>query len=169
MQTLADSLFSNLDISTEKELISFTITGQHAALIIMINVDGLAGVGGEYSAKVYIDNHLVVPDRTVIVASGMASISFQSRDIVLYKNGILKVLLKGLSGDVNVHGRMIIIDTSPVTVEEVSDLINSITPNILDSITLAIGNLNVSVRPEVKILGPCQKPVTPIPMFKRFN
>lgn len=163
MRTLYDENFANLDISTEQELARFTVTDQHAALIIMINVDDLSGAGGEYSARVWIDDRIVVPDRKVIVDVGRTAVSFQSRDIVLYIDGILKVYLQGTASDTNVSGRLIIIDTSPVTVEEISDLIDGMTPDIISSIEQSIKNLDVTVKPETKVFGPCQKPITSVP------
>lgn len=167
MRTLYDETFANLDISSEQELAQFTVTGQHVALIVMINIDNLSGGGGEYAAKLQIDGRLVVPDRRIIVDAGNTAISIQSRDIVLYENGILKINLQGLIGDTNVSGRLLVIDTSPVTVEEVSSLINDITPEIINAVETAIGGMNVTVRPETRVLGPCQRPVVSIPQVRR--
>lgn len=156
MRTLYDDTFTGLDISSEQELAQFTVTGQSVALIVMVNVDNLSGVGGDYSAKLSIDNRLVVPDRKVKVEAGNDSVSFQSRDIVLYENGILKVNLQGTVSDTNVSGRLLIIDTSPVTVEEVSDLISDVIPDIISAIQKAMKGVNIIVKPETKILGPCR-------------
>lgn len=167
MRTLYDDTFANLNITTEQELAQFTVTGQHVALIVMINVDNLSGSGGEYAAKLRIDNRLIVPDRKVIIDAGQTAVSFQSRDIVLYENGVLKINLQGMAGDTNVSGRLLVIDTSPVTVEEVSDLIDGMTPEIITAVEEAIGKLNVTVKPETKVLGPCQRTVVPMPKVKR--
>lgn len=167
MRTLYDEDLTGLDISAELELAQFTVSGQHVALIVMINLDGLSGVGGEYSVKLLIDDRLVVPDRQVTVEAGQTSISIQSRDLVLYEDGVLKIKMLGLAGDTNLSGRLIVIDTSPVTVEEVSDLVESITPTIITSVEAAIAGLNVTVKPETKVLGPCRRPVVPMPAVKR--
>lgn len=119
MRTLYDDSFASLNIATEQELGRFTVTDQHVALIVMINIDNLSGIGGEYSARLQIDDRLIIPDRKVSVDSGETSVSFQSRDIVLYEGGILKVNIKGLAADTNISGRLLIIDTSPVTVSEI--------------------------------------------------
>lgn len=155
MRTLYDGEFNNLDISSSQELAQFSITDASVALITMINVDNLSGVGGEYDAKLFVDNRLIVPDRKVYILGGYTSVSFQSRDLVLYAGGILSINLQGLAGDTNVSGRLIVIDTSPVTVQEVQNIVLGLTPTIVDTIEDSIDTLNVTVRPETKVLGPC--------------
>jgi hypothetical protein len=48
----------------------------------------------------------------------------------------------------------------PVTAEELSEIL---TPQIIAAVEEAIANLNITVKPETKILGPCKKPVVPVP------
>ena len=158
MRTLYDETFTGLDITSEKVLAEFTVTGQNVALITVVNVDNISGVGGEYSAKLYIDDRIVVPDRKVLCDPGSTSVSFQSRDIVVYINVILSVKLKGLLGDTNVSGRLILIDNSPVTVQEVSDIVMSLIPDINQAIEDNMNKINITVKPETKILGVCQRP-----------
>jgi len=153
MRTLYDDTFANLNIVTEQELAQFTVTGQNVALIVMVNVDNISTSGGEYAAKLRIDNRLVVPDRKVLVEAGQSAVSFQSRDIVLYENGVLKISLQGMPSDTNVNGRLLVIDTSPVTVQE--------------DVEEAISKLNVTVKPETKVLGVCKRSVVAMPKIKR--
>lgn len=167
MRTLYDETFTSLNISTEQELARFVVTDQNVAIIVMINLDSLSGDGGEYAARLTIDDRLVVPDRKVIIGSGIDSVSFQSRDIALYQDGILKINLQGTTGDTNVNGRLVIIDTSPVTVEEVSALVDGITPEIIEAVKTAIAGLDISVRPETKVFGPCKRTVVSMPQVKR--
>lgn len=178
MRTLFDDEYNNINIATEQILAQFTITGQNVALIAMVNVDGLSGFGGEYAAKLYIDNRLVVPDRKVFCDPGATAVSFQSRDLVVYEGGVLTVTLKGLAGDTNVSGRLILIDSSPVTLQEVSAIVMSIVPDINDEIVQNIDKINVTVKQETKVFGTCEKAVkippqviqqgvVPMPQVKR--
>lgn len=172
MRTLYDEPFSNLDITTEKVIASFTVSGQNVALIVMVNVDDIVGSGGEYSARLYIDDKLVVPDRKVFCDPGATSVSFQSRDIVVYEDGVLSVKLKGLPGDTDVSGRLMLIDNSPVTTQEVASIVMSIVPEINQAIVDNIDKLNILVKPETKVIGSCvqkiltQPNVLPSPTVK---
>ncbi len=157
MRTLYDEAFTGLDITSEKVLAEFTVTGQNVALITVVNVDNISGSGGEYSARLYIDDRIVVPDRKVFCDPGSTSVSFQSRDIVVYVNGVLSVKLKGLAGDTNVSGRLLLIDSSPVTVQEVSDIVLSLIPDINQAIEDNMDQINITVKPETKVVGACQR------------
>lgn len=163
MRTLYDEEFADINISSEVVLAQFTVTGQNVALIAMVNVDGLSGIGGEYSAKLFIDDKLVVPDRRVFCTPGATSVSFQSRDLVVYENGLLTVKLQGLINDTSVSGRLILIDNSPVTVEEVRDLIMSIVPDINSEIVQNIDKINLTVKQETKVIGSCTKGISSTP------
>jgi hypothetical protein len=167
MRTLYDETFTGLDITSEKVLAEFTVTDQNVALITMVNVDNISGVGGEYSARLYIDDRIVVPDRKVFCDPGATSVSFQSRDIVVYIDGVLSIKLKGLGGDNNVSGRLILIDSSPVTVEEVSDIVMSLVPDINQAIQDNMDKINITVKPETRVLGACSRPVVAMPKVRK--
>lgn len=169
MRTLYDESFSELNISSEQELAQFTVTGQSISLITLINISNLSGDGGQYYPKLYIDDHLVVPDRSVTIVPGVVSASFQSRNVAVYENGVLKVTIIGGNNDTNVQCRLLVLDVSPVTVEEMAELVNGITPTIVNTVEESISGINITVKPETKVVGPCKRPVVALNIRRDCN
>jgi hypothetical protein len=161
MRTIYDASFTGLDISDTVELLEFAVPDQNMSVISMISLNNLCGEVGEYDSKLYIDNHLAVPDRKVLNASGNTSISLQSRDISIYQGAVVKITLKGLVADTNVGGRLLLLDSSVFTLQELESLINEITPQLISQVVAAVKGINITVKPETKLLGPCKEPIVP--------
>jgi hypothetical protein len=159
MRTIYDATFTGLDISTTVDLLEF-VPDQNMSIISMISLNNLSGQVGEYDSKIYLDEHLTIPDRKVLNFSGASSIALQSRSIAVYQNAAIKITLQGLIGDTNAGGRLLLLDASVFTLQELEILINEITPILINEVVSAVKGLSITVRPETKVLGPCKERIT---------
>ena len=160
MRTLLDEPFSGLDITYEQQIATVTVTDRNITLLVQLSVSDAGGVGGEYTINLTIDDFLVVPSRKVFVEPGNLMLLFQSRDLMLHRNGILVLSVKGLAGDSDVSGRVLVLETSPVTTQEVTTAIDGSTDRLISSVSDAVAQLTINVSEKETVLGVCPTPVS---------
>lgn len=145
-------------------LISY-IPSNYCNILATIKASGLSGIGGPYNVQFHIDGALVVPDRPVSIAAGIESVVFQSRSVLLAPNDHLTITLTGRPPDTSVDVQCFIVDASPVTADQVSEITE---PLLEAAITEAIRNLNITVRPTTTVIGACDKNTVQMPnRFKK--
>jgi len=160
MRTLLDESFSGLDLTSEQQIATVTVTDRPITLLIQFAVHGTSGAGGEYLVDVVVDEYLVVPSRKVFVEPGNTRMLFQSRDLMLYRNGVLALSVKGLAGDTDVSGRVLILETSPVTTQEVTTAIDGSTDQLISAVSDAVARMTINVSEKETVLGVCPTPVS---------
>ncbi len=160
MRTLLDEPYSGLDITTEQQIATVTVTDRNISLLIQLSVGDVSGAGGEYTVNLTIDDYLVVPSRKVFVEPGSTKLLFQSRDLMLHRNGILVLSVKGLAGDSDVSGRVLILETSPVTTQEVTTAIDGSVDRLISSVSDAVAQMTINVSEKETVLGVCPTPVS---------
>lgn len=159
MYVLYQNTYESLDISTLIDVISITVTA-NIVLMVKITVSDIAGVGGNYVSQMHVDDALIVPDRPIPVAAGVEKFCLESRQVLVLAGETLKAKLRGLSGDTSQTVSVAIINVSPLQAEEIVDEVaGPLTAHVVD----AVGELDVEVRPQQHVLGPCSKTVTAMP------
>lgn len=159
MRTLLDASFTGLDISSIKQLATLSVADRNMSVLVMLNLSNTCGDGGEYLVTVTIDGFTICPNREIYVDSGLTSIAFQSRDLIVNQGSQMIFYLLGLANDQNVSGRLILIDNSSINVQEMTDAIDGSVDGIIISINDAIKDITINVKQEQVVLGACPTPV----------
>ena len=162
MRTLLDETFTGLDITTEQQIVTVTVTDRHISLLVQLGLTGTTGAGGEYVINLMVDDYLMVPARKVFVEPSFDKLLFQCRDLMLYRNGVMSISVKGLAGDSDVSGRVLILETSPVTTQEMTTAIDGSVDQLISSVSDAIARLTINVSEKETVLGVCPTPVSTI-------
>lgn len=151
MPLLYNETLTGVDISVATEVLRRRFAGTFASIDVRLAVRGIVG-GGYYAARVYINDSLVLPDRPVQVSSGVTDVILQSRNLAIYTDDTIAVTVAGVAGDVAVDVDINVQDVTPATAEDVSTA-------MADAVT----QLNISVRPERVVLGPCARQTVQMP------
>jgi len=154
MRTLLDAQFTGLGISVSQSIATVNVTDRHITLMIMITLNNLGGDGGDYTVNLAIDSNTVTPVRAIPIDAGLTSIILQSRDVVLYQNGHLEISLLGQLTDTNVDGRVLMLETTAITAQEVQIAVESGTANIVSAVSNAVAQITINVSEQTKVLGP---------------
>jgi hypothetical protein len=150
MRTLATQTLSGLDISTITEVASLSIDSD-ALVTVRLALSDIQG-NTSYTIALYINGVPLLPSPDIPVI-GATSCGFQSRGVWVVAGDVISAKVRGAAGDVSVSTQAIISDMSPVTADDLA-------PGLADTVVGAVAGMEISVRPETQILGPCSTPTT---------
>lgn len=115
-----------------------------------LKLTNLAGQSGNYTARIIIDDIVLVPERAIYVQDAN-NIQLSGRPISLASGSILKILIKGTTSDLTSTIKLILFNVVPVDAQEFVDI--SI-PQINDAIKQYIPTLTITVNNDRVILAP---------------
>ncbi len=118
---LARVVQSNINISSELEVLSYTHTGDVAEILVRVDLgDGVRPIvgGGVYVLNIYLDTVLVTPVSVVNVPAGATKTIMVSRQIPIEVGDVVSIRVTGLSGDTNVNTITSIRDATPAKLSD---------------------------------------------------
>jgi len=114
---------NQIDITASTPVLTYTLeTDLPKALIcraIVGSTENPVAGGGTYTVKVFINDNVVAPNSAVLVEAGLSKFVFQSREIPLEPNDVIRVEVVGLGGDVAVDVVVSLSDHTPVTLAQI--------------------------------------------------
>jgi len=147
---LASNTINSQDLAAFVEVFSYTAPST-IQVQPSIRISNLSGLGGNYNFKVTINENVLLPDRPVFVSSTITKIALTGRSLMLSTNETIKILIQGNPNDVNATINIKLHNITPSTA---LDYATTATPAIIDAIETTIPQLQITVRPETKILAP---------------
>lgn len=157
---LQEESTSGVDISSSVAVLDYAYTGTtHKVVLARISLTNIVG-GGDYSCSVLLNGVEVLPSVAITIGGGVVEAEFQSRLIVLRPSDRVVVEVLGRAGDTAVDIVTTLMDATSITGDELeSSLLESLETSINSTITSAIADLNVTVRPTRTVLGSCSRQV----------
>jgi len=152
MIVLATQTVESVDI-TELVAVSEHIVSESAYLAMIVEFSNISGDSGAYRAQVYVNDKLLCPDKSVTVNEGLTSFRIQSKSVLVIAGSILVVKVQGLTSDVSCDINVTIVDVTPI---EATEMTNVILPEIVQTVADSVDNINIVVKQQTKLLGPCE-------------
>lgn len=124
MAELHREVKTGVDISSTIIVMTYTYTGNDSKIVLVRvevgdAVKPIAG-GQNYEISALIDDVPVTPVSTILVPVSQDRAIMQSRQVVLEKDDVLKVRIKGAPGDTDVNLVSFIMDATPATLTEIT-------------------------------------------------
>jgi len=152
MRTLYTTTINDLDISTLTSISSYDVEST-MYICVLVSVSNISG-NFNYLARLYSDDALLCPDRPVFIDS-ISSIQLQSKAILALVNSTVSIKVLGSPTDTNATVKIVIVDVSPVYIDEIS---NQLIPDVVNvtksTIEDTIDGIQIVVKPETKVLRP---------------
>ncbi len=164
MQTLHQEDRVAIDISTAVVSVVEYTTTKTAYISTLMTISNISGDGGNYVAKIYVDDVLLCPDKSILIAPSDINIHIQSRAVLVLAGSTLTIKIKGLVTDTTVDTETTVVDVTPTHISEIND---EIIPTLVEAtraeVISAASSIQIIVRPETKVLGACSRQtVTPL-------
>lgn len=162
MKNLLNSVITNVSLADFVECGIYTATA-NCLVSPTINLTNLSGLSGNYTARITIDDIILVPERSLYV-NDATTLRMSGRGINLSKDSTLKLSIKGNINDVNATIITDLYNITPVDTQEFVDIsIPQITQAIeeyLPTATIVVNSTRTILAPETQVIKqtPASKP-----------
>lgn len=165
---LKEETGSAVDISSGYLALEHQLGGtEHRLISVRVSLSNIVG-GGGYDCDIAMNGVDIFPASQITVGSGATEAEFQSRQLIMRPNDTVAVTLDGLSGDTAVDVIVTLADVTPITASEMQNvIITELEASISQTVTNAVSDIEVTVRPTRTVLGVCSRQVRQMP--QRLN
>lgn len=152
------------DIRSERTLSEFTVSVDGAMLLaVRVGLGGpsypIAG-GSSYNFRIYVNTHLVVPDSTVTIASGVTKVVASSKTFIVRDGDTVRVSASGAGSDADVSFSVVAFRT--VQYDDLMAGVDALLSAYADDIVNRVDQLRT-----INVLAPLPREVVDIPQDLR--